>query len=292
MSGLLECVINVAEGRDRKLLETLARAAKPTLLDIHADRDHHRAVFTLGGTPDEVVASVKDFAKEIVHLDLSLHEGIHPRIGVLDVVPFIDLDDLYSGVAITKATEFGKWWSDEFGVPVFLYDLASDNRTSLPEIRANAFAGITQDFGPDHPHATLGATAVGARQPLVAINLLLDTPELAIAQETARELRASSGGLPGVRALGFYVATYDRAQLSMNLVDLHTTNTEVACTAAQECFKRRGAQVQEVELVGLVPGKEFSAWSDAFRKWSGIREDHTIGWRLQHRPDPDQIEWY
>ena len=168
---MLECVANVAEGRDSRLLETLAAACGPALLDLHADHDHHSSVFTLAGPGDRDAAeAAADLATAVAaHLDLRTHRGVHPRLGALDVVPFVALGEP-DPVALDAARTFGAWLAESLAVPVFFYDDADPGHRSLPELRRAAFAGRAPDLGPTARHARLGASAVGARAPLVAVN--------------------------------------------------------------------------------------------------------------------------
>jgi len=271
---VLECVVNVAEGRNIEQLRAITSAAGPALLDVHVDADHNRAVFTLA-SPDPAAVNVATHAlADAVASSISIvaHDGVHPFMGALDVVPFVSLDDSdaeRSG-AVAAARDFGAWWSEAYDVPVFLYDEADPSARDLPRTRREAFTSRTPDFGPAMPHPTLGATAVGARRPLVAINLWLSTPDVAVARRVARAVRGRDGGLAGVRALGFAMGSTDQAQVSMNLCDLDRTGVELACNTVRELAHREQTEVARVELVGLVPRREAARWSPAFRRWSGL----------------------
>ena len=197
-------------------LEELAAAAAPVLLDLHADADHHRSVFTLAGDVDDVSAAVRALAAtSVARLDLGAHQGAHPRLGVLDVVPFIPYDPGHPpehdlGAVVPLRDEFARWLSAEFGIPTFLYGpLHGGESRTLPQLRRHAFADMAPDFGPAHPHHTAGATAVGARPVLVAYNVWVSS--VAVAQRVAPRIRG-----PVVRALGLAVG--DRAQVSCNLI--------------------------------------------------------------------------
>ena len=279
---MLECVPNVSEGRETRILAELAAACGPSLLDLHRDRDHNRSVFTLAGPgPDDALTAVRDLARAVAErLDQTEHRGVHPRLGALDVVPFVALGDLPAGAAITAARDFAAWWANAAEVPVFLYDAADPEARTLPETRRAAFSVRPPDFGPDRPHPRLGATAVGARAPLVAVNCCLDCADVAVARRIANAVRERDGGLPGVRALGLELASVSRAQVSMNLVDLGRTGIEAACAAVRERAREEGHAVEAVELVGLVPAAAMQDCSTEFLRWSGIDPGATIEGRL------------
>lgn len=282
--------MNVSEGRDGRILDRLAAACGPALLDRHADADHHRSVFTVGGPLAAVEPAVRRLAAAVAeHVSLEGHAGVHPRFGALDVVPFVALDPAGREEAAAAARGFAAWWAGR-GVPVFLYDDADPARRSLPAARRDAFRARRPDLGPREPHPALGATAVGARRPLVALNCELDTADAGVADRIARAVRETGGGLPGVRALGFLLAGRGRAQVSMNLVDLDATGVEAVCRRVRDLAGAEGAGVTRVELVGLLPGSELDRCSAEFLAWSALDPDATIERRLAavglHRPPP------
>ncbi len=229
---IFECVVNVSEGRDDAVLGRLADAAGPALLDLHRDPDHHRSVLTLAGPADAVAAAVRALAAEsVARLDLRDHAGAHPRLGVLDVVPFVPYEpgrpapeDLAPAVALRDA--FAHWLGAELGVPSFLYGpLPGGRARSLPDVRRRAFAavsgGLTPDFGPAQADPRTGATAVGARRVLVAYNVWVSSAE--VARRVAPLVRR-----PEVRALGLAVG--DRAQVSCNLFEPAPLRARTAST--------------------------------------------------------------
>jgi glutamate formiminotransferase len=282
---MLECVPNVAEGRRRDVVDALAATCAASLLDVHTDPDHHRSVFTLAGpgfrdAETAAAALARDVASR---LDLTDHEGVHPRFGVLDVVPFCALDEDHE-VAASAAVAFAEWASVELELPVFLYDDADPLRRSLPELRAEAFVQRVPDLGPRVPHPTLGAVAVGARPPLVAVNCWLDTNDVIVAREIAHHVRERDGGLAGVRALGLLLESEDVVQVSMNLVDLPVTGVEDACSEVRRLAGRDDWTITQVEIVGLVPAVEADRWSEQFRAWSKLGDDLTIEARLAASP--------
>jgi glutamate formiminotransferase / 5-formyltetrahydrofolate cyclo-ligase len=276
-------------------MAAVAAACGLVLLDVHTDPDHHRAVFTLAGRSDQVAEAAMAMARVAVErIDVSVHTGVHPRLGAVDVVPFVPLDDpTADGLAAAGdlARAWGKRVAEELGVPVFLYGAADPQARSLPDLRRTAFRERASDFGPREPHPTAGAMAVGARPVLVAVNCELAPgggglkADLAVARAVAREVRERDGGLPGVRALGFALESKGRAQVSMNLTDLAGTGVETACEAVRRGVAERGGDVTAVELVGLLPAAELQRCSNAFLAWSRLRTDRTIEARLAVRPE-------
>ncbi|MBV9950786.1 MAG: hypothetical protein JO291_02450 [Acidimicrobiia bacterium] len=231
---MLECVVNVSEGRSAAILDEVRRVAGPDLLDLHTDADHHRSVLTLVGTdaPRRVAGAV------VERLDLRDHLGAHPRIGVVDVVPFIPYGDgTTMADAIVARDRFARWAGSELGVPCFLY---GPERT-LPDVRRGAFGALRPDTGPDRPHPTAGAIAVGARDVLVAYNLWLVEPDLPRARRIAAEVRG-----PAVRTLGLAVG--DQVQVSCNLIAPDQVGPA-------EVYDRVAAHaaIARAELVGLAP---------------------------------------
>ena len=295
---MLECVVNISEGRRTEIVAEVAAACGSSLLDVHTDPDHHRSVLTLAGPAGEVREAALALARAAVErIDLSSHTGVHPRLGAVDVVPFVPLDMVPSGPAsrrpnaagLDRAAEVARRWArraaDELGVPVFLYGAADPAGCSLPDVRRTAFRERDPDFGPPGPHPTAGAMAVGARPLLVAVNCELGPSgnldvDLAVARSVARVVRERDGGLPGVRALGFALGSKGRGQVSMNLTDLAATGVEAACEAVRRAVADRGGHVTAVELVGLLPAAEFERCSQNFLAWSGMSPDQTIEARL------------
>lgn len=281
---MLECVPNVSEGRDIGILDVLARACAAALLDRHVDSDHHRSVFTLVG--DETERAVRALSRAVAeHIDLRAHAGAHPRLGALDVVPFVALDGEPPITAVDAAREFAVWVADALAVPVFLYDGADPAARSLPETRRDAFVRRGPDFGPAAAHPRLGAVAVGARPPLIAVNCELAIDDPALARSIAASVRERDGGMPGVRALGLHLDGVGRAQISMNLVALERTGLQAACTTVARLASAAGNAVARVEIVGLVPARELARCDPDFVAWSGIGPDQTIEARLaRQRP--------
>lgn len=235
---MLECVINLSEGRDLDLVARIGAAAGSDLLDVHSDPHHHRSVLTVvGETPARAVA-----AAAVAALDLRTHEGVHPRLGVVDVVPFVALAGSTETEALAARDRFATWFAATHGVPCFLYG----PERSLPDVRRQAFGALRPDTGPPVPHPTAGATAVGQRGLLVAYNVWLDGTDVA----TARRLASAVRG-PGIRALGLEVG--GRCQVSMNLVDPLAVGPAAAYDRVVAAAAATGATVAGAELVGLVP---------------------------------------
>jgi glutamate formiminotransferase len=278
---IFECVVNLSEGRDDVVLAELAAAASPLLLDVHRDPHHHRSVFTLAGEADPLAAAARRLAEATVaRLELTGHEGVHPRLGVLDVVPFtpylVDRPppaDLRAAVALRD--DFARWLSRDLGVPSFLYGPrpGGSDRT-LPQLRRHAFATMAPDFGPPRPHRTAGATAVGARPVLVAYNVWVSPAD--VARPVARQIR----GLR-VRALGLRVG--DRAQVSCNLIDPGVLGPAELYDAVAGLVTEAGGAVQSGELVGLLPRAILQAIPPARWPELGLSADSTVEARLDRR---------
>jgi glutamate formiminotransferase len=279
---VIECVPNVAEGRDKRVLDVLAAACDGALLDVHVDRDHHRSVFTLAGPDaDDAARAVRALAKAVAdRVDLAGHAGVHPRFGALDVVPFVALDGSTSADASGSARDFAEWAVRTLAVPVFLYGDADPARRTLPDVRRDAFTRRAPDLGPSAPHARLGAVAVGARPVLVAVNCELASDDVGLARAVARAVRERDGGLPGVRALGLMLESRGHAQVSMNLTALERTGVQAACTRVRDLVRASGVDIARVELVGLVPAAELARCDREFLSWSRIGEEQTIEARL------------
>jgi glutamate formiminotransferase len=275
---VLECVPNIAIGeRD----PAIATAAGRSLLDLHVDADHQRAVVTLAGPdPRDAELAMRNVAHALAERSFVGYQGVHPCIGVVDVVPFVALGGTDRAVAAAAAHDFGQWAAGALDLPVFFYGDADPDRRSLPSVRQEAFSDRPPDRGPSSPHPRLGATAVGARPPLVAVNCWLATSDRTVAPRIAAAVRERDGGLPGVRALGLWLPAAAQAQVSMNVTALERTGVEAACETVRSAAGREGAGVTAVELVWLVPVAEYERWSDGFRQWSGIGPHRTIEARL------------
>jgi glutamate formiminotransferase len=266
---LLECVPNVSEGRDPAALasfaEAIARVPGVRLLDRHADGDHHRAVFTFLGPPDAVERAALSLAETVfARVDMRRHRGIHPRMGALDVLPFVPLRNLTLEDAVRVARRVGAAVAAHWNLPVYFYGAAASDpaRRALRAVRRGEYEGLAArlageagrpDAGPARFDPRLGATAVGAREILVAYNIWLDSDDLSAARAIAATVRESSGGLPGVQALGLLLPSQRLVQVSMNLLEPRRTGIGQAWDAVTVAAARRGLRVLRAELVGMLP---------------------------------------
>jgi len=265
----LECVPNLSEGRRPEVIARLAAAAASgpgvRLLDVSSDPDHNRTVLTLAGDAEGLHRSLLSlYETALAEIDLRRHEGVHPRVGAVDVTPFVPLGETPMEEAVAAAERLGRAVAERFGLPVYLYERAAriPERRRLAVIRRGQFEGFAArladpawapDFGPALVHPTAGVTVIGARFFLIAFNAVLDTADAEVARAVARRVRESSGGLPAVRALGFFLARRGRAQVSMNLVDYRQTPLLAALDRVRREAEALGARVVETELIGLAP---------------------------------------
>ncbi len=263
----LESVPNVSEGRDGEVIAALAGAfaTSARLLDVHSDVDHNRSVFTLvagGGDDDALVGSLLGgIAAARDAIDLGRHEGVHPRIGAADVVPLVPIRATDMERACAAARALGARVGVELGLPVFLYGEVGGGRRPAffrrggpGELQRRVDAGeLHPDYGPPRLDARAGAVLVGARKPLVAFNVVLDTEDVEIARGVAAAVRESSGGLPGVQAIGIALPSQGRVQVSMNLIDLDRAALHEVLERVSTEAAARGVGCQDTELVGLLP---------------------------------------
>jgi glutamate formiminotransferase len=267
---LLMAVPNVSEGRDLAVLEAIERALGPArFLDLHTDRDHHRAVFTLAAPQGQLSEALLGLARAAVaHIDISVHAGVHPHVGALDVMPVVYLDERRRGAACAEALTAAALVGEELDVPVFLYgelatrpehvERASIRRGGRAELTRRIDAGeLVPDYGPRRAHPTAGAVLASARPPLIAFNVDLATDDVELARHIAAGLRESGGGLPGVRALGLYLEDRQRAQVSTNVHD----HLAVPLRDVVDYVRER-AEVAEAELIGLAPRAAFAGFPD------------------------------
>lgn len=270
---ILECVPNVSEGRDLRLVERFADAIRSVvgvrLADIHTDSDHHRSVFTFLGAPEAVERAVLALADAVfTAVDMRAHRGVHPRIGALDVVPFVPLGAITIGEAVARARKVGRTLAERFDLPVYCYAEAAQRpeRRRLADIRRGEYEGLGQkladpawspDAGPARFNPRRGATAVGAREILVAYNIWLDSNDLEVARAIAGAIRESSGGLPGLQAMGVPLASRGIVEVSMNLLDYRRTSIPRAFDRVRREAAGRGVAMRQSELVGLAPRDAF-----------------------------------
>jgi glutamate formiminotransferase len=267
---LVECVPNFSEGRDASKVDAIAAAITGAggvkLLDREMDADHNRCVLTFVGPAEAAVeAAFRGVAQAVQLIDLNAHQGAHPRIGAADVVPFVPLEGVTLDDCVALARQLGERLWRELGLPVYLYEAAATRpeRRNLENIRKGQYEGLRQeivtnpdrlpDFGEARLHPTAGATVVGARKFLIAYNINLNTPEVNVAKQIARRVRASSGGLPCVKAMGVELKARNLAQVSMNLTDFETTSVWTAYQAVEKEAAALGAAIVDSEIVGLIP---------------------------------------
>lgn len=266
---IVECVPNFSEGRDLEKVEKIAGAFRAKegvkLLDYSTDKDHNRMVVTVVGEPEALrKAVIEAIGIAVENIDLNRHKGQHPRMGAVDVVPFIPIRNVSMDEAIALSKEVAKEVADRYGLPVFLYEKAASapHRENLAAIRKGEFEGLKDkmnlpqwkpDFGPEQPHSTAGAVVIGARMPLVAYNVNLNTSKLEIADAIAKKVRFLGGGLRFCKAMGVELADRGIVQVSMNLTDF----TKTAIYRAHELVRieanRYGVTIAGAEIIGLVP---------------------------------------
>src|SRR5919201_2529406 len=284
-SPLVECVPNFSEGRDQTTIDALRSALTAVpgvrLLDVQTDTSHNRSVFTFVSPPAAAVdAALAAMRVATARIDLTKHSGEHPRMGATDVVPFVPISGVTMDDCVALARQLGERVAKELEIPVFLYARAATrpDRVLLPDVRKGEFESkrgrmLEPDFGPNRVHPTAGATAIGARPFLVAFNVYLDSQEIAIAKEIAKQIRTSSGGLPGVQASGFIVDGL--AQVSMNLLDIDITSPAVAFNAIKARAEKHGVAIQKSEIVGLIPERALIGAAESMLKLSNAR-DHVL----------------
>jgi glutamate formiminotransferase / 5-formyltetrahydrofolate cyclo-ligase len=268
LSPLLVAAPNLSEGRDLEALERMQACVAPArVLDVHADPDHNRAVFTLAARQGELAAALLGLARAAVEeIDLRAHEGIHPHVGALDVMPVVWVDEERRGAACAEALTAAALVGEDAGLPVFLYgelatkpenvERAAIRRGGPVELARRMDVGeLVPDYGPARAHPSAGAVLATARPPLLAFNVDLDTDDVELARSIAAELREADGGLPGVRALGLYLQARGRAQVSTNVHDHRAVPLREIVARV-----RARAPVAEAELIGLAPRAAFEGF--------------------------------
>jgi glutamate formiminotransferase len=266
---LIECIPNVSEGRRSDVVADMANAIRAVpgvrLLDVSSDASHNRSVLTLAGDAAAVEQAVLAlFDRAVAAIDLRTHRGEHPRLGAVDVVPFVPIEGVTMAECVELAKKVGAAVADRFQVPVYLYEDASTNpaRKNLEDIRRGEFEGLaakmagagwTPDFGPSAPHPSAGAAVIGARMALIAYNINLATDRLDVAKKIAAAIRHSSGGYRYVKAAGFKLEDRGIVQVSMNLTNYEKTPIHRVFEAVKREAERYGVNVLESEIVGLVP---------------------------------------
>ena len=269
MPALVECVPNISEGRRADVISKVASAIEAVpgvrLLDQTSDADHNRSVFTFAGAPDEVMTAAHALADVALReIDMRTHTGAHPRLGAVDVVPFVPVSGVSMDECVALATRFGREVGERHSVPVYFYANAATRpeRAKLGDIRNRVqYEGLAAamptthapDAGPSRFNEKSGGMVVGARPFLIAFNIELDTTDLALAKRIAKEIRESSGGLPAIQALGFELTGPARVQVSMNVVDFNRTSLSRVWQEVEKRATDAGVRVLRGELIGLIP---------------------------------------
>jgi glutamate formiminotransferase len=296
MQKIMECVPNFSEGRRQEVIDQVADAVRAVegvrLLDVAPNPDHNRTVLTFVGSPDAVAdAAFAATAKAAELIDMEEHKGEHPRIGAMDVVPFIPIAGTTMQEAVELANRVGKRIADELEIPVYLYSAAATTpaRKRLPDVRQGQYEGlkesITQpgrepDYGDAKMHPTAGATAVGARPPLIAFNVNLGTRELPIAKEIGKAVRESSGGLVNVQGMGVDLAAEGLVQVSMNLLDYTKTPIYRAYELVRIEAERYGVPIVASEIVGLLPLDALVSVADYYLRLKEFKREQVLEVRL------------
>jgi glutamate formiminotransferase / 5-formyltetrahydrofolate cyclo-ligase len=302
--AIIECVPNISEGRRAevvaRIVDAVRRVGGARLLDYSSDASHNRSVLTIAGD----AAALKDavlalFETALADIDLRMHKGEHPRLGVVDVVPFVPIEGVTMEECVALAKETARTVAERFAVPVYLYEEASTNplRKNLEDIRRGEFEGLAAkmttdgwapDYGPPAPHPTAGASVIGARMPLIAYNINLATDRLDVAKRIAAAIRFSSGGFRYVKAMGVTLADRGVVQVSINLTNYEKTPMLRVFEAVKREAERYGVSVLESEIVGLVPSAALVDVAQSVLQLSQFRNDQILEARL--RAEPGEVE--
>lgn len=293
MSRLVECVPNFSEGRRpetvRSIAESIAAVDSACVLDTHSDPDHNRSVITFVAHPEKVVeAAVSAVRRASQLIDMRTHQGEHPRLGATDVLPFVPVRDVTMDQCVRLAREAGAIIARDLSIPVYYYERAAlrPERVNLEDVRRGALELLREeiatnpnrapDAGPARVHDSAGAIAIGARPFLIAFNVILRSNDLKVARQIARTIRASNGGLPFLKALGFRLRTRELVQVSMNLVNYEVTGTTAAYEAVQREARQLGVEIESAEIVGLIPQNALDREASYFRKLENFSEARVL----------------
>lgn len=289
MQPLVECVPNFSEGRKTETLSRIAEAIQSTgdacVLDTHIDPDHNRSVITFVAPAEHVVdGAVRAVTLATELIDMRSHLGEHPRLGATDVLPFVPLEGITFAQCVQLAHEAGRRIAGEIGIPVYFYERAAlrPDRVNLEDVRRGALELLRKeiatnparlpDVGPPVVHDTAGAIAIGARPFLIAFNVILRSTDIVLAKQIARAIRGRTGGLPFLKALGFQLHSRSLVQVSMNLVNYEVTGMLEAYNAVRREADKLGVEIEEAEIVGLVPKNALDYDAEYFEKLSNFSE--------------------
>jgi glutamate formiminotransferase len=295
--SLIECVPNVSEGRRREVVDALAEAVRGVpgvkLLDYSSDAAHNRSVFTLAGDAAGLEQAVLAlYERAVAAIDLRSHRGEHPRLGAVDVVPFVPIEGVTMADCVSLARNVAAAVAGQFNIPVYLYEDASSNpaRRNLEDIRRGEYEGLAAkmategwapDFGPASPHTTAGASVIGARMPLIAYNINLATDRLDVAKKIAAAIRFSSGGFRYVKAMGIKLEDRGIVQVSMNLTNHEKTSMFRAFEVVKREAARYGVAILESEIVGLVPAAALTDTAEYYLQLAGFSKDQVLENKLR-----------
>jgi glutamate formiminotransferase len=296
MRTVIECVPNISEGRDRERVREIADAVRAApgarLLDVSSDSSHNRSVLTFVGDAAGVRAGVSALFEAVVpRVDLTRHEGEHPRMGAVDVVPFIPIRGATVEECVALSREVGAEIAAHHGIPVYLYEdsASSETRRNLAEIRKGEFEGFAEkmkdpkwvpDFGPARPHPTAGVVAVGARPPLIAYNINLGTNDLKVADSIARAIRHIGGGFRYVKAMGVALADRGQVQVSINMTNFRKTPLHRVFECVKSEAERYGVSIVGSEIVGLAPAEALMTVAEHYLRLEDFSADQVLELRL------------
>ena len=300
--AVIECVPNISEGRRADAIEQIAKGLRAvrglSVLDVQSDASHNRSVFTLAGDAEAMKAGIPAlFEGALAAIDLRTHKGEHPRLGAVDVVPFIPIEGVSMEACVQLAKAVAADVASRFSLPVYLYEEASSNpaRKNLEDIRRGEFEGLAAkmaqqawapDYGPATPHHTAGATVIGARMPLIAYNINLATNRLDVAKKIAAAIRMSSGGLRYVKAMGIPLDDRGIVQVSMNLTNYEKTPIFRVFDLVKREAARYGVTVLDSEIVGLVPAAALTQAAEYFLQLEGFTAGQVLENKLRtHRAE-------
>jgi glutamate formiminotransferase len=294
---LVECVPNISEGRELLSVDRVQAAicSVPGVLPLHrtSDWDHNRSVLTFAAPPDVVVeAAVQAVAEAARNIDLTRHVGVHPRVGALDVLPFVPLHGVTMQECVHLAHAAGARIASELGIPVYFYAEAALQpfRKRLEDVRRGQFEGLLEsaeldpakapDLGGPRLHPTAGAVIIGARKVLIAFNVNLNTPDVALARHIASQIRERSGGFPGVKALGLALESRQLAQVSMNITDHEASPLHVVYKEIERLANNAGVEVLESELIGLMPRQAMETAAAGFLRLTNWESSSVLEARI------------